>query len=435
MEWWVLLTLLVTALIGAMLTGVPVAFAFLLVNLATALILIGAQGPQMLVLAMMDSVSLFALTPVPLFVLMGAILFHSGTITRTVDRIAEWMGPIPGRLALIAVAGGAVLGVLSGSTMATTILLSSLLLPDMIKRGYDIRLSVGSIMASGGLAMILPPSSLAIIYATVAKISVGDLLIAGILPGLVMAFMYGASILVRSYLNPSLAPRYEVEAVPLGQKLRALLRDAVPVAVLLFLVLGLMLLGVATPTESAALGAVGAALVALAYGKLDRSVMRRAVVETSKVTGMMMLIIAGSSVYSQLLAFTGASRNLVRYVLSLQLSPTIIIIAMLALVFVLGFFMEQMAIIMVTVPLYTVVLTALGVDQLWFGMLMMLCLQIGLTTPPFGLLLFVIKGMFKNLSTRDVYLSAAPFVICDIVSMILIWFLPFLTIWLPNMVK
>ena len=432
MEWWVLLNLLVISLIAAMFTGMPVAFAFLIINLSVSLLVIGEQGPLMLILDMMESVINFSLTPVPLFVLMGAILFHSGVVTQTIDRIAEWMGAIPGRLALIAVAAGALLGVLSGSTMASTALLNSLLFPEMVRKGYDTRLSIGSIMASGGLAMILPPSSLAIIYATVAKISVGDFLIAGIIPGIVMAMVYTITIMVRTTLKPSLAPRYEIEQAALSQRLIALCRDAVPVAVLLFVVLGLMLLGVATPTECAALGAVGAALIAIAYRKMSLRVFRLSLIETVKVSGMMMLIIAGSAVYSQLLAFSGTSRNLVKFVLELDLSPTLIVLSMLFLVFILGFFMEQMAIIMITVPLYTMVVSALGIDQLWFGILMLICLQIGLTTPPFGLILFVVKGMYKQLSTRDIYWSAAPFVLCDLCSMILIWFVPYLATWLPN---
>lgn len=435
MTWSVLLGALVASLLGAMLTGTPVAFAFLIVNLITSLVIMGSQGPQLLTLAMIDSVANFALTPIPLFVLMGAVLFHSGVIIRTVDRVSEWMGRVPGRLALIAIAAGTVLGLLSGSTMATTALLGSLLLPDMLKRGYNARLAVGSIMASGGLSMILPPSSLAIVYATVAKISVGDLLIAGIIPGLVMATIYVVTIVTRVSLQPALAPGYEVTTLPLGERLRSLLRDVVPVAILLFLVLGLMLLGVATPTESAALGAVGAMVVAAAYGRLNAQVIRRSLVETVKVSGMMMLIIAGAAVYSQLLAFSGASRGLVQFVLGLPLSPAVIMATMLGVVFVLGFFMEQMAVIMITVPLYTVVLNALGADQLWFGVLMMICLQIGLTTPPFGLILFVVKGMFRGVSTSDIYRAAVPFVLCDVFAMLLLWFWPRLVTWLPAVIR
>lgn len=435
MSWSVLLGVLVVSLIGVMLTGTPVAFAFLIVNLVTALVIMGSQGPQLLTLAMIDSVANFALAPIPLFVLMGAVLFHSGVILRTVDRVSEWTGRIPGRLAFIAIAAGTVLGLLSGSSMATTALLGSLLLPEMLQRGYDKRLAVGSIMASGGLSMILPPSSLAIVYATVAKISVGDLLIAGIIPGIVMASLYAVNIILRVWLQPALAPGYELVAIPLGQRLNALVRDVIPVGLLLFLVLGLMLFGVATPTESAALGAVGAAAVAAGYRRLDRQVLRRSLVETAKVTGMMMLIMAGAAVYSQLLAFSGASRGLVQFVLGLPLSPSVIVASMLAVVFVLGFFMEQMAIILITVPLFTVVLNALGVDLLWFGVLMMVCLQIGLTTPPFGLVLFVVKGMFRGLATSDIYRAAVPFVLCDVVAMMILWWLPGLVTWLPNAMR
>lgn len=434
MDWWIVLLLLLGGLLLLLIKGMPVAIAFLLVNFVAAIFLMGTlSGPRTMILSIYDSLTKFTLAPIPLFVIMGEMLFHSGLAIRTLDVLAKWLGSIPGRLSLLAAAGGTIFANLSGSTMANTAMLGSLLVPEMEKRGYHKSLIFGPILASGGLAMIIPPSALAVLFGSLAYISIGRLLIAGIIPGMVLAVLYIGNIIVRTILNPDLAPRYDVKPAPLGEKLFLLFRDVLPLGLLIFLVVGLIFLGVATPTEAAALGAFGAFFLVLVYGRFNFKVLRKSMEGTLSVTVMTFLIIAGSAGFSQILAYSGASRGLVNTVLSLPLEPIFILIAMQLLVLALGVFMEQVSIMMVTLPMYMPIVHALGFDPVWFGVLMLINLQIGLTTPPFGLLLFVMKGVApKGTVMMDLYKAAIPFILCDVALMALIMLFPALALWLPS---
>ncbi len=436
MDWWIVLILLLCGLLLLLLKGMPVAFAFLLVNFVAAMVLMGSTaGPKIMILSIYDSLTNFTLAPIPLFVIMGEMLFHSGLAIRTLDVLAKWLGALPGRLSLLAAAGGTLFANLSGSTMANTAMLGSLLVPEMEKRGYHKSLIFGPILASGGLAMIIPPSALAVLLGSLAYISIGRLLIAGIIPGIILAILYLGNIVIRTMLKPELAPRYDVAPAPLGERVFLLLRDVIPLGLLIFLVVGLIFLGVATPTEAAALGAFGAFFLTLIYGKFNFKVLRKSMEGTLSVTGMTFLIIAGSAGFSQILAYSGASRGLVTLVLDLPLTPIFILIAMQLMVLVLGMFMEQVSIMMITLPMYMPIVHALGFDPVWFGVLMLINLQIGLTTPPFGLLLFVMKGVApKGTTMMHLYKAAIPFLLCDVALMALIMIFPALAIWLPSFI-
>lgn len=437
MEWWAIFLLFVGLLLVLLSTGMPVAFAFLLLNIVGAFVFMnGFVGLRQLILSIYNALTSFTLAPVPLFIFMGEILFHSGMAIRTIGVLDKAMGQIPGRLSLLTVAGGTIFSSLSGSTMANTAMLGSLLVPEMTKRGYSKSMSLGPILGTGGIAMIIPPSALAIILGTLARMSIGDLLVAGVIPGLLMATLYSLYIVVRCKLNPSLAPAYQVYPLSFSEKISGFLKYVFPLTSIVFLVVGFIFLGIATPTEAAAMGCLGSLLLALLYKGVNLQKLKKSVQGALQVTVMTFMIIAGSIAFSQILAFTGASQGMVEYVAALPLPPILLLIAMQLLLFILGAFMDQISMMMICIPIYMPIIQALGFNPIWFGILMLLNLEIAFTSPPFGLLLFVMKGVApEGTSMGDIYRAALPFIFCDVVVIALIVAFPAIALLLPSLMK
>ena len=436
MEWWLILIIIFTGAMILLAVGMPVAFAFIIINMLGVLVLQGGgRSFHTLTLSMFSSVSTFTLLPVPLFVLMGEVLWHSRVAFKAIDVLDKLLGRLPGRLSLLTILSGTVFSSLSGSTMANTAVLGTMLLPDMERRGYRRPMSIGPILASGGLAMMVPPSALAVILASIAKLSIGRILIAALVPGLIMAFLYMSYILVRCKLQPELTPTYEVQRVGLRERLEGVVLYLLPLGLIIFLVTGVIVLGVATPTEAAALGCLGSFILAAVYRSLSWEVIRKAVGGTVYISVMMMAILVGALGFSQLLAYSGASRGLLEAVIALPIAPILVIVAMQAIVLMLGTFMEQIAIMMITLPIYIPIVKSFGFDPIWFGVLMLINLQMALTTPPFGLLLFVMKGVAPPDTTmRQIYMAGIPFLACDLVALIIVLIYPDSISWLVDWV-
>ncbi len=435
MEWWGILIVIFLALIFLMGVGVPVAFAFLTINIFGVYIFWnGAAGLTQLILSIYESVTSFALLPVPLFVLMGEIMFRSGIATQQMEVLDSWLGRVPGRLSLLAVGGGTLFATLTGSAMAGAAMLGSTLVPEMEKKGYSKPMSLGPILGSGGLAIMIPPSALGVLLAALGEFSVGKFLVAIVIPGCVMGLLYAGYIVIRCHLQPHLAPKYSPPRVPFLRKIRRTLIYVFPMAAIVFLVVGLIFLGIATPTESAAAGTIGCFILAGAYGRLNWAVTRKAVEGTLRVTVMMFMILTGSTAFSQILAFTGASTGLVELAASLPLPPLFVIIAMQIILLMLGTFMEPLTIMMLTIPIYFPIIEALNYSPLWFGTVMLLNMEMATTSPPFGLVLFVMKSVApKDTTMADIYKAALPFLACDLVAMAAIMTFPALVLWLPGL--
>jgi tripartite ATP-independent transporter DctM subunit len=435
MEWWVAFSLIVGALCVLMIIGMPIAFAFLAVNIAGAYIFWGGvAGINQMVLAVMDSVASFSIMPVPLFLLMGDLLFRSGIAARLMDVLDAWLGRVPGRLSLMAVSGGTLFATLAGSGAATTALLGRILVPDMMKRGYKQPMTLGPVMGSGGLAVMLPPSALGVILAATADISVGAFLMSIIVPGLLMALSYAIYVVLRCYLQPDLAPAYVAEKVPLKQRLRDTVVYVFPLATIVFVVTGLIFLGIATPTESAGLGALAALILARLYGKLDWPMLRTCLESTMRTSIMVLMILSGSSAFSQLLAFTGASAGLVDVATSTNWSPVMIVISMQVVLLLLGTFMESLAMILLTVPIYFPIIEALNLSPIWFGAIMLLNMEMAAISPPFGFGLFVMKAVAPQGTTMmDVYKASVPFLLLNSIVMLIMIFFPSVVLWLPSL--
>lgn len=435
MEWYEALALLVGAIVFLMAMGMPVALAFLAANILGAYVFMGGErGIGQLLNNGLGSLTKFALVPIPLFLLMGEIFFHTGLGGRMFNAIDKLLGRLPGRLSYVTVLGGTAFSTLSGSSMGSTALLGSLMVPEMDRRGYKPHMSIGPILGTGGLAIIIPPSALAVLLATLAQIDVGALLIAGVIPGLILAGLYIATIWLQTKLDPSAAPAYDVEPLSALEKISLLMREVVPMVGVMVVIIVLMINGIVTPSEAAAFGALGVLILAAVFRCLTWDSMRKSIVGALRVTLMAYLIVFGSATFSQLLAFSGASRGLVTWATSYDLAPLTMLLVMFIVLLLLGMFMEQISMMLLTVPIFFPLALTLGFDPIWFGLIMLLALEISFTTPPFGLLLFVMKGVAPQGTTmRTIYTSAFPFIGCSLLLVALLVAFPSLALWLPGL--
>jgi tripartite ATP-independent transporter DctM subunit len=436
MDWPFVLALLIGLLIALMTLGLPVALAFFGVNLIGAfLFMSGEAGLAQLVRNSVESVAKFSLTPIALFILMGEVMFHTKVAFRAIDAVDKLIARVPGRLSLVAIAGGTIFSGLSGSTMANTALLGSVLLPEMQRRGYHPTIAMGPILGTGSIAMLIPPSALAVVLGSLANIPIAELLIAGIVPGLMLACAFFVYVIARCTLNPALAPSYELKPLTAWERIWPFLVYVVPLMALFLVVVGSILLGWATPNESAALGAVGAVVAAACYGSLDWRSLKRSLLETAKVTGMAMFIICASVTYSQILSFSGAIDGLLAIITKWQLGRLEIILVMMLVLLVLGCFIDQLSMMLITLPFFLPMVHTAQIDLIWYGVLILLALEISFTTPPFGLLLFVMKGVAPpEITMRQIIIAALPFIGLELLVMVLLIALPGLATWLPNLI-
>jgi len=421
LAWWIIVILLFASLLIAFFGGIPVAISFLLIDLISMYFVMGENSGTLLIGNIYDSLAVMSLTPVPLFVLMGEFLFNSSLAMKALDAIEKWLGRLPGRLSVLSIVTGALFASLSGSSIANTGMLGSVLAPQMQQKRYHKSMIVGPIVASGSLAMMIPPSSLTVVFGSISGIPVGDLLVAGFLPGLLMAGLYISYIIVRCWLNPELAPKEEVKKYKFYEILLSTVKHVLPLAVVIVITIGVIYLGVATPTEAAAFGALASFLLAWITGNLSWNIIKKSVLSTVKISSMILIIVAGSTAFSNVLAFSGASRQLLQTISDLPLSPLWILVCMLVVVFFLGMFIEEISIMMMTLPIFMPVVTSLNIEQVWFGILMLMVLQVSLLTPPVGMLLFTFKGVApKNITMNDIWKSAYPYVLCGIIAVIII---------------
>jgi tripartite ATP-independent transporter DctM subunit len=433
MEWQTLLLIIGGILFLCLMSGVPIFVAFLIVDTVGILLFMGGlAGIDSLIRSMFDSIGLFTLTPVVLFLIMGEAIFRSGMATRALDVIERVLLRLPGRLSLVAVAGGAIFATLSGSALGSCAMLGSLLLPDMAKRGYSKSMSMGPIMAGGMLAVIIPPSTLAVILGAQGSIPVGKLLLAGFIPGFILAGFYLLYIIISCYRNPSLAPMGE--AITSQSSLaKDFLLYVLPLSVIVLAVLGSIFTGLATPTEASALGALTSFILAACYKSLTPQMVIKSATSTLAISTMILMIVGGSVAFSQLLGFTGIVRGIVNLVTNLSLPPVIIVAMMQLVLLIMGCFIDQIAMIMIAVPIFMPISNALGFDPIWMGLLMLISISLGLLTPPFGLLLFIMRGNApEGTSMMDVYRASLPYVYLTILGLALFIIFPSIATWLPR---
>jgi len=435
MEWYWAMALLLGTIMGLMALGMPVALAFLASNIVGAYVFMGGMnGISQLLDNGFGALTRFSLVPIPLFLLMGEIFFYTGLGERMFNAIDRLLGRVPGRLSYVTVIGGTGFSTLSGSSMGSTALLGSLMVPEMSKRGYKKHMSIGPILGTGGLAIIIPPSALAVLLATLAQIDVGQLLLAGVIPGVLLAGLYIVLIWAQTRIDPEAAPAYDVAPLAGREKLKLIAKDILPMmSVMVFTVWG-MVAGVFTPSEAAAFGALGVLILAVIFRCLSFEAMVKSVKGALRVTLMAYLIVFGSATFSQLLAFSGGSRGLIDWATGFELAPLAMLAVMFGVLLILGMFMEQISMMLLTVPIFFPLAAQMGFDPIWFGLIMLLGLEISFTTPPFGLLLFVMKGVAPPGTTmHQIYMSALPFIGCSLLLVLILVAFPGLALWLPGL--
>ncbi len=435
MTWQVPLAVMVGLILLSMGIGLPVAFAFFLTNiLCIYLYFGGAVGVEQMVSNFSSAVAVYGLTPMPLFLIMGSLFFRSGLADGVFKALDLCIGSLRARLSYLVVLAGAVFAALSGSSLANTAMMGTSMVPEMLRRGYKPHMAFGPVLGAGGLAVIIPPSALAVLLGSLAQIDVGALLIAGAIPGLLLTALYLTLITVQVRLDPNGAPQYDTPRATARAIATALLANVVPMGVIIFLVVGTILLGIASPTESAALGCIGVVGLLLVYRRFHWSTIWKSLEDAMKVSGMTFLIISASSTFAQVLAFTGASAGFINWSLSFQFSPITVLLIMIAVLFVLGMFMDQVSMMLITLPIFMPLADTLGFDKVWFGLILLIMYEVGFTTPPFGMLLFIMLGIApKGTTLRTIAMAALPYILCTLLLVGLIIAFPDIALWLPRM--
>ena len=436
MEWYVPFGIILGSLVFLMMLGFPIFIAFTVVNIVGIYFFWGgADGLVQLSHTIFSSIANFVLLPVPVFILMGELIARSGVFSFTIKTLDKWIGGLRGRLALLGVGSATIFAALSGSAQGTTAMLGSILLPEMYQRGYKKYFAVGSCFA-GALAMIIPPSAFAVILGALAEVSIGKLLIGGIIPGLVLSFCYVSYIIIAVKLDPDIAHDYSAQRYSWADKIVSFVKYVLPFGSIMFLVTWMIFFGFCTPTESAVLGVAGSVVLIAFYRRLSLGIIKESFVNTVKITVMMFMILTGATAFGQLLAYTGASQGLCEFVISYKLSPMLTVIVMQVLFLILGCFMEQVSILMVTLPIFMPIVRSLDINALWFVVLILLNMGVAMKSPPFGLTLFVMQGVApKGTTIRDIYLGAFVFIICDLIGLLVVFFFPQLALFLPGFMK
>lgn len=437
MSWISALILLAGGLAVLLVIGLPVAVSFFGINLLGAWLFLGGEpGLLQVVRNGVGSVASYTLAPIPLFILMGEVLLQTGLAFRAINAIERLIVKVPGRMALVSVTGGTVFAALSGSSIANTAMLGRALMPELLRRGYHPTLAMGPIMATGAIAMLIPPSALAVLVGSLAGISISALLIAGIVPALLLAALFAAYIIVRASMRPQDAPTEELPPMTFWERVKPFLLYVVPLSGIVIVVVGSLILGLATPTESAALGTIATMVAALLYRSFTWQALWRALRETALTVVMIMFVIVASSTFSQLLSFSGATTGIVSLIQAFDPTPFQVLLGMMIILLILGCFVDQVSMAMITIPLFLPIANAVQLDLLWLGVVYLLTMEIAFLTPPFGLLLFVMKGVApREIGMGTVYRAAFPFVVLELVVLAAILFFPSIGLWLPSVMR
>lgn len=418
-----------------LLMGAPLAWALLISGVGSAYFMWGVNGLGLLVSSTFGVMDNFLLVALPLFIFMGLMLQRSGITDDLFEMMHKLMGGLPGGLGIGTVIICALIAAMAGVSGAATVSLGVIALPSMLKRGYDKKLVTGTIMAGGALGFLIPPSVLMIVYAFLARESVGKLFAAGLMPGLMLATIYIVYVLVRCRLNPKLGPPAPAEERPDGiEKIKSLHALILP-GLIISAVLGCIVFGITTPSEASAIGAAGSIAAAAIYRRLNMEMLKDVLFSTTKLMGMLMWITMVAVFFSKIYIGLGAGSIVEELLEDANLSPYWVIIAMLACYFIMGMFLDDFAIVFITVPLFVPIVQALGFDSTWFAVLFILSMQTAYLTPPFGYNLFYMRSVAPpEITIGDLYKAAIPFVIMQTIGLALVVAFPQIALWLPEQI-
>lgn len=428
MSWELSSIIMGMLLFGLLFSGVWIAMGLGMVGIL-GLLLIEPSSIMGVGIVVWDTLESFVLTAVPLFLLMGSIILHSGISSGFYRGLSLWLDYLPGSLAHSNISACSIFAAISGSSVATAAAIGAIAIPEMEKRGYDRSLIYGSLAAGGTLGILIPPSLIFILYGAIIGESVGRLFIAGIIPGILLSLLFLLYIGIRTVINPSLVPRGE-ERATWRKRLRGLV-DVLPIFILMFLILGGIYLGLATPTEAAAVGVFGSLVMALFTGRLNLKVLSASLDAAIKSNCMILFIVVGAQIMSYALVTAGIPRALVALISGLQVQPAVIFLFLCLMYLILGCFMDAISLMLLTLPVVYPVMMSLGYDPIWFGVVLVILLEVGLITPPVGMNLFVIQGLADQ-PLGIVAWGAFPYVIMMLFMVFLIALFPDLALWLPS---
>ena len=421
------------ALLFLLICSMPVAIVMGLVGVAGyAVVVTGKAALSMLSADLFDVFSNYNLTVIPLFVFMGQVAFHSGISSRLFAAANSWLSGFRGGLAMATIGACAAFGAICGSGPATAATMAAVALPEMKKYKYDDALASGTVASGGGLGMLIPPSVIFIVYGILTEQSIGKLFISGILPGLVVALLFCAVIAIQCRLNPKLAPA--TVRTPWGVRFKSLL-GVTETLVLFVFVMGGMFAGWFTPTEGAAMGAAGSVAIAAVGGNCSFKMLWQASQETIRTSCMVMVIVAGATMFGHFLAVTGVPTQFAGWLAGLPLPPWTIILIIIAFYLVAGCFVDSLALILLTIPIFYPVIQGLGYDAIWFGVMIVLVTQMGVITPPVGVNVYVVSGIDRSIPLQTVFRGSMPFLLALFVACGLLMAFPGLATWLPQIVK
>ena len=433
MESWLTLVFMFVSLVLFMLTGAGLAFVLGAIAFISTILLWGPAALIVAVLNTFETMTSEALMAIPLYVLMASILQKSSIIEALYEAMEVWFSGINGGLAVGTIAICTILAAMTGVVGAAVAAMGILALPSMLARGYHPPLALGAICAGGTLGILIPPSVVTIVYAITAQISIGKMFAAGIVPGIILAGSYAGYVIIRTWINPKLAPIPEgLAVVPLRQKLARLKALILPAMVVVG-VLGSIYTGIATPTEAAAVGVLGAAASAIVTRRLNVGMLSEAATETLRVTAMILWITIGARAFISVFVATGGADSLLSFVEGLEASRWIVLGAMVLILIFLGLFLDEIGIILLCVPVFVPIIQVLDFDPLWFGVLFMITAQMAYITPPFGYTLFYLKAVLpKEIGIGQVYKGVVPFFLIQVAVLILFAIFPGIVTWLPE---
>lgn len=423
-------------LLTFMTLGIPIAFSFGLSNLLALLLFVGPRYVDIVISGCISSISNFLYIAFPLFILMGELFHYSGVAEILVRILTGWLKKLPGSLAITTVVANAVFGALSGSSMAACAAMGSATIPLMLKDGYSPSMATGVIAVGGVLSILIPPSAIVVIYAGLSYGPIGRLLIGGITPGIILAFLFSIYIGIMFKFRPDLSHERLNKAVSINYSKLAIdtVKYFFPLSFVIFAVTITIYMGIATPSEAAAAGCLTSAIIIAAYGRLNFKVLKAASFSAMVSTSMVFFIMTGSTAFSHLLFLTGSSQKLIVLISELNFPPLVIATIMLAVVFALGCFIDVISVMFITLPIYTPLVQKLGFDPIWFGLLYIYCIAFGAATPPFGVNLFVTKSVAPPEATlQDVFRGVIPFIIISVVLLFILILVPGILTFLPNM--
>ena len=434
MIWWQTLAIAFGSLLLLLLSGLPIFVSFLIINVGAVLLLMGTGGVGLFVNSLMETSTSESLVAIPMFILLGELLFRSGGVKVLFESLDRLVGAIRGRLYIVTVGTAAVLGAISGSALAGSAIMGRFVYPTLMERGCDRRLAIGTILGGATLEAIIPPSITGIVLATLAQLSVADFMMAGVIPGLFLAAMYAGYAVIRCYINPALDSSGAFDLVAGRSKSRfAAIISVTPLAVIIFLVLGLVMFGVAQPTEAAAAGIAGALVMSVAFRTFSVRMLIDACMGAVKTTSVVLIVLASSKLFSQVLAFTGATSGIIDLASNLAVNPWAFYVAMMLVVFVLAMFMDALAIMLIVVPIYAPIVSIAGFDPLWFWMMFLINLLFGGITPPLGYTIFVFQSAQPTVPIGDVYSSILPILLIAFAGLVVLSVFPSMTTWLPRL--